>query len=259
MLTINKLRKVAYPKEHGSWGFLIEPLLLALLVAYTNTGLLLALSTFVIFLAHQPVRILLNNHDKVLKQVALIVLVVYSALVVFLLSEIFSQVEYEILFPFAIAIAMMFFFLILELLKLGRYLIVEFIAPVAISLIGLNIALFDGWTVNNLIAFEIVLLSRAIPTVLYVNVKLLFFKKLKTNLLPLRISEVFFLAITIILFIYCYIPFLSIIAVLMFITRSYIGLLPRNKNENVKKLGIKEFIFGFSFVIINAIGYLLNI
>lgn len=259
MLTINKLKKVSYPKEHGSWGFFIEPILLSLIVAYTYTGLLLAISAFIIFLAHQPVRVLLNNHDKELKKTAFIILVLYFVLTSSLLAEIFSQVQFEMLLLFFAAILMMFFFLILEFFKLGRHLIIEFIAPVAITLIGLNIAVFDAWDNVSLFAFEIILLSRVIPTVFYVNAKVQIIRKTKSSFLPLRISEFAFLILIIFLAFYAYVPALSIVAIIFLIARSFIGLFPKNQNEKVKQLGIKEFAYGFLFIIINSFGYLFGL
>ena len=55
------LKQIAVPREHGSWGYTLEPLALALLVAFSVNGLLLSLVTFLIFFAHQPIRIIFNK------------------------------------------------------------------------------------------------------------------------------------------------------------------------------------------------------
>ncbi|MEE9432255.1 MAG: YwiC-like family protein [Melioribacteraceae bacterium] len=254
------IKKVAFPREHGSWGFLIEPLLLSLLVAYTYNGLLLTLCTFVIFLAHQPARILLGKKDsKKLKSSALLFFILYSIIAILLLVVILSGTNIELLTPFLISIVLMFGFLVLEYNNFGRNLLVEFIAPVAITFVALNIVLFDGWTLEKIIAFGFVLLSRAIPTLLYVNTKVKIIKGQSTNSLLLRISEVLFLSLIIFLAVKNSVPYLSIFAILLLIVRSIIGLLPKNKNEKVRTMGMKEFGFGILFVIINAIGYLFDL
>jgi hypothetical protein len=51
------LRSVAFPTEHGGWGFTFEPILLGLLVAPTATGWELGVAATAIFLARRPVKL----------------------------------------------------------------------------------------------------------------------------------------------------------------------------------------------------------
>src|SRR5262245_5381791 len=50
------VRSVALPSEHGGWSFLLEPVLLGLLVAFSWPGVLLAVAALGAFLAHQPLK-----------------------------------------------------------------------------------------------------------------------------------------------------------------------------------------------------------
>jgi hypothetical protein len=58
------IRSVALPAEHGGWGFLIEPIILGLLVAFSGMGILLGLSAFGVFLIHQPLKIVIKDRMK---------------------------------------------------------------------------------------------------------------------------------------------------------------------------------------------------
>ncbi len=257
---LSNIKKVSFPREHGSWGFLLEPLFLSLLVASSKNGLLLALATFVIFLNHQPVRILLNEKDsKKIKSSAIVFFLIYFLVIGVLLILISKETTFELLIPFSISIVIMFGYLLLEMKNYGRNLFAEFIAPIAITFVSLNIVLLDGWEFEKIFAFGIVLLSRAIPTLLYVRKKVKIIKGQNSKSVWLRVSELFFLILIIFLAFNNLVPFLSIFAVLLLIGRSVIGLLPKNKIEKIKKLGMKEFGFGILFVIINAIGYLFNL
>ena len=51
------LRSVAFPTEHGGWGFTFEPILLGLLIAPTATGWELAVAATAVFLARRPVKL----------------------------------------------------------------------------------------------------------------------------------------------------------------------------------------------------------
>ncbi|MCP5064429.1 MAG: hypothetical protein GY936_18470 [Ignavibacteriae bacterium] len=257
---VSNIKKVSFPREHGSWGFLLEPLFLSLLVASTQNGFLLALATFIIFLNHQPVRILLNEKDsKKTKSSAIVFFLIYFLVIGVLLILIIRETTFELLIPFSISIVMMFGYLLLEMRNYGRNLFAEFIAPVAITFVALNIVLLDGWEFEKIFAFGIVLLSRAIPTLLYVRTKVEIIKGLNAQSVWLRISELFFLVLITFLALNNSVPLLSVFAILLLISRSIIGLLPKNKIEKIKKLGMKEFGFGILFVIINAFGYLFNL
>jgi len=256
----SNIKKVSFPREHGSWGFLLEPLTLSLLVASSPNGLLLALATFVIFLNHQPVRILLNENDsKKIKSSAIVFFLIYFLVIGILLISITRETTLELLIPFSISIVIMFGYLVLEIKNYGRNLFAEFIAPVAIIFVALNIVLLDGWEFEKIFAFGIVLLSRTIPTLLYVRTKVKIIKGQNSESLWLRVTELFFLILITILALIKLIPILSIFAVLLLISRSIVGLQPKNKMEKIKKLGMKEFGFGILFVVINAVGYLFNL
>jgi len=256
---ISNIKKVAFPREHGSWGFFLEPILLSLLVGYSLNGLLLVLSSFVIFLAHQPIRVLLNKKNpKKIKSIAVITFVFYAFISLLLLSIVILEIEFEILGLFLISVLMMFGYLLLELKNLGRNLFAEFIAPIAITFIALNVVLLNNWTFTKIIFFGIVLLSRAIPTLLYIHTKVEIIKGKNISSLLLRVSEFIFLALIIFFALNNSVPYLSILAIAILIFRSVVGLLPKNKNEKTKEMGMKEFGFGILFVIINAIGYLFN-
>ena len=58
------LKRVLVPAEHGSWGFLAEPLVLGLAVAFSGAGLLLALAVVAAFLARQPLKLVWTDRRK---------------------------------------------------------------------------------------------------------------------------------------------------------------------------------------------------
>lgn len=254
------IKKVAFPPEHGSWGFVLEPLVLSLLVAYSFTGLLLAVSSFLIFLNHQPVRVLLNK--KIKKQLffpALLFFMTYSIFIVITLVYVVKNSQIENLLPFGLALLLMLIFFVMELKQKGRELLAEFIAPISITFIGMSIVLLGGWAFYLTTAFAVVLLARSIPTVLYIHIKVQAVKKKEFSKQVFYISEIIFLSLVAILAFSKLIPMLSIVGVILLIGRAVYGLSKKGLLENIRILGIKEFIFGILYVVIVYIGYYFNL
>ncbi|GBD90846.1 hypothetical protein BMS3Abin04_01566 [bacterium BMS3Abin04] len=256
------IKQVAFPREHGSWGFVLEPLTLALLVAFTTDGFLIALSAFFIFLAHQPIRMLLNkkknNHLKV-KKTAFVIFFFYLVISSLLLFCAISNEALLVFIPFIIAIVMMTVYLFLELLQLNRNLFTELFAPVAITFIATSIVLAADWEIDKVFVFWVVLVSRSIPTTFYLHEKIRMLKKMTISKTLTNFSGLSFLAVIIFFGVKKLAPYLSILAVLILFVRAFIGLSYSSKKISIRKIGILEFVYGGLFVIINAIGYILMI
>lgn len=254
------IRQIAFPTEHGSWGFVLEPLVLALLVAYSFSGLMLALCAFFMFLSYQPLRILFkkkNNNE--LNKYSLIIFIIYFLLAALFFAIVFSKVKIISLLPVGISLLLMSLYLVNLYKQKNRELISELSAPVSISILTLSILLFKGWQVEYVIAFLIVLLARSITTTFYVHTKLKMFKKKEIkNILPI-ISVYIFTGILLWTSMIGLTPFLTVAASLMLLVRTHIGIFYTKENFKVVNFGIMEFVYGGLFIIITALGYMYSI
>lgn len=258
LLNTNKfhLKQIAFPREHGSWGYTLEPLVLSLLVGFSVNGVLLALSTFIIFLAHQPIRIIFNKSlNNKLRIKAYLIFSIYAVSSMVLLILVLLDSSFYQLLPFFISVIIMFGYLLLELNNVKRNIVIELLAAVSVGLIAMNIVLLNGWNWAYAAAFWFVILSRAVPTTFYVRSKLQIAKKQPTQELSVFVSSFVSLLIVFVLTYFSYLPLLSIAAVLMLISRAYIGIYKLRGKLNVKKLGIMEFVYGIIFVLLVAAGY----
>jgi hypothetical protein len=59
-----RFKTVALPVEHGGWGFLAEPLVLALLVAPSVGGVAIAGATGAMFLIRHPAKLFWRNRHR---------------------------------------------------------------------------------------------------------------------------------------------------------------------------------------------------
>jgi hypothetical protein len=258
-MSLKKIVNTAFPKEHGSWGLAYEPLLLSTIIAYSLSGLMTALAAFVIFLSHQPVRILLNkNLIGEIKRHALIPLAFYTVVIIGLLYVAFSNGEIENFIPFFSAIALMLTFLAIEILGFGRNLAAEFIPPIAMGLIAITITLLGGFTLSSAFGVMILIYSRSFTTIFYVHEKLLLQKGNKISKIQTRLSELIFFVILLFIANDSIIPFASILAPIILFIRAEIGLAKFRKSDTVKKVGISEFIYGIVFIAIVSISYFLK-
>jgi hypothetical protein len=147
----------------------------------------------------------------------------------------------------------------MELKNLNRKIIVELIPQIAVALMSVSILLIDNWELDYVIGFIIIVLSRSIQTVFYINNKLKFFKGAKHYEGLVNIIGLLFLFALIFMVRYNFVPWISIIAIGLLMLRSVVGFFEKNKLEKVKIIGIKEFIYGFLFVVLNSIGYNLGL
>src|SRR3954469_15856345 len=60
-LGTTKVRPIALPAEHGGWGFLLEPLVLAMIVAPSWIGALICVASICGFLTRQPLKLAMQD------------------------------------------------------------------------------------------------------------------------------------------------------------------------------------------------------
>lgn len=256
-MSFRKFRKIALPEEHGSWGFALEPLVLSLLIAYSFSGALVALSAFFLFLAYQPFKIITNpKTNKTLKSNAVKVMTVYAVISISLFIAAFEETTVKNYFPFAAAFVLMFIYLFSDILGKGRTLLTGILAPGGFALISVTILLIDGYDFLTAAGFYVLLLYRIIPTVVFIHERLKISKGIKPNTIRVAvIGIVGIIAVGVLVYAKALPPY-SMIAVFILFIRSLIGLTPKMGNISVVKVGILEFIYGALFVAVNYFAYL---
>lgn len=250
--------KVAFPKEHGSWGFVLEPLILSLIVAFTLDGLFLALATFFMFLSNQPLKVITNKSaSKKFKSAARIVLFFYLLIAIILLIYLTLKFTDFSLILFSSAIFILLIYKIAELKKLSRNIFVELFPIFSMTLFASTIVMIDSTFSFNPIIFGLLLLSRSVPTVFYINAKVKWSKGFKFSVLPTHLLNGGFLLFIFYAGFNSLLPMLSILGMLMLTARSIIGFSKFNFTKSVKQIGVFEFIYGALFVAINGVAFLI--
>jgi len=254
-----KFTRIALPQEHGSWGFFLEPIILAVLIAYSPPGVFLAISSFFIFLAHQPIRVLFDKKiSRENKSFAFAIFLAYAGISLLFLWKVFSLVNFYSLFPYFFSLLLMIGFLFIEINTRKENFIARLVPPLAVCLTAVSIVLFSRTDIEFATAFYWVLLGRSATTSIYIHEKLKKLKREKFYFSRVMIIHLLFLFVLLFLVILGNVPILSIVALLILFVRSIIGL-KSQKKTNVRKIGLWEFAHGVIYLVIVSIGYLLNI
>lgn len=257
--TKSPIRTVALPTEHGGWGFVSEPIVLGLLVAPSGYGALLALAMLMLFLAHQPVKLLLKDMlaGRWLARTpwAGYFLAGYGGAAALLIGIVMVNVENAFLIPLGIGAPLMLAQLVFDLRSQARTLPAELVGAASLGAIAPAIAMIDGWALGAAMVLWAILLARTIPSVLYVRARL----RLQRGH-PAAVGAawgVHLLALAGIgaLVAWGDAPWLAGVAVVILFARMAIGLSRYRKDRRVQTIGFQELGYGFLTAVLVAIGY----
>ena len=249
------------PVEHGAWSLWLEPVLLALLIAPSGAGALIAFLSLFSLLVRQPLKIMLIDIRKRkiyrrTRQGAFFVCL-YACCATAAALAIVWRGEYQTLLPlipaYLAAAAIVWRF---DLGGNSRSWLAETLAAAVMSAFAVSICLAGNWSWDEAAAVGAVVLARSFPAVLYVRGRLQQIKSREgAPWLPIAVQAV---ALCGVLFLYwgALVPLLSAVAVLVLLARS-IYFLRFGALVAPKLVGIQEVAIGLVFVALAAAGYIL--
>lgn len=258
-----RVRGIALPVEHGSWGFLFEPLVAALAVAPSVGGLFAAVVFIGAFLMRQPLKIFLGNwqakNNLPQTRLARNFVLLYAGIALAGFSGCWLSARLENFIPALIVLPVGVFQIYSDAQRKSRELLAEIAGAIAISSSSAVIALAGGWTYSKALALWAIFVLRLIPSVLYVRNRLRlekgksfsFNNPLVANLLGLFC--IFGLALQNL------IPKLTVVAFFVLTTRAALGLSRFRRPTKAMKIGVLEVIFGILTALSVIIGFYLQI
>ena len=257
------LRRVLVPAEHGSWGFLAEPLLLGLAVAPTGAGLLVAVAVVAAFLGRQPLKLVWTDRRKgrryprtVAAERALalmgIVATASGATALALAGP-------SLLLPLVLATPAAALALASDLANRGRSWPAELAAPAALTATATSVALAGGWAHAPAFALWGVLLCRALPSVLYVRARLRLERgtgdSARGSTAVALIAQAAGLLAAFSLAVRGPASWLAVLAVGGLGLRAAVGLSPLRRPVTARRVGLTEIAYGLVFVAAVAAGF----
>lgn len=254
-----RLRSVALPIEHGSWGFLFEPLVAGVAIAPSKASPWIVLLVIGAFLIRQPLKIFLSDwrSGRWLPQTKFAVSFLFIYAVVFCVGLIgsVSLASAESFVPFAIVLPFAAFQIYCDSQRNSRLLLAEIIGAVSISSSIAVLALADSFSYSYAFALWAIITARLIPSIVYVRNRLNIEKgKAYSRTRPILAHLVALILVSLLAF-YGQSPFLPVLMFAVLLIRSIIGLSPYRKKVKAMKIGIGEVIYGSLTVLSLIVGY----
>lgn len=244
------IRPLALPAEHGAWGLLLEPLVLALLVAPSAAGFLIGFGSLAAFLARQPLKLAARDWlGRRYPRTAVCELLAAANLVAAVLAfasawRVAGWTPFMALLP-AIPLAVIQF--AQDVRMRSRTLVAEVCGAAAPATLAAAIALAGGRAMGIALGLAALVLARSVPAVLFVRSA--FSPKPKRamtvtthGLAVIGATNLWLIGIA---------PWTAIVAMLALFTRS---LLPTT-GLPARTIGFREVGWGASTVPLIALGY----
>jgi hypothetical protein len=256
-------RSIAIPNEHGGWMFLLEPALIGLGAAFTAPGLFLALAALGAFLTRHPLKLALDDYLKrrsvprtlwAIRFAALYALCAGAAFV-----AAFYTAQHSFLLPLLLAAPLALAQIYLDAHKRSRDLTAELTGAIAMGALAACALLLAGWDIKLAFAAWVIVILRAMTSILYVRARLRLERNTLISPLPAWASHVVALFVIGGLAYLRLVPALAVVAVLLWGIRALIGLSSLRRPARAQIVGIHETLLGLVTVALVVTGYWLKI
>jgi len=244
------IRPLALPAEHGGWGFVLEPIVLALLVAPSWAGVMIGVAALAAFLARQPLQLAIADWRKRRRYPRTIVcerlVAIYGFAIAVTIAAAIAMTDARILLPFVVAASFGIVQFALDLQKRGRMLSAEVAGVVAAGATAAAIALAADRTIALAATLWLLTILRSVPAILFVRAALG-----KGNRMAAVVLHIAALGIAIALWLTRLAPLLSIAAMFLLLGRTVFS----RGHQPARRVGMRELAFGAITVILIAAGF----
>ena len=246
-------KRIVLPPEHGAWGFLFEPMIAALFLAPSTSGLFVALAAFAAFLARNPMRIALADRRLGVRsqrtRAAERAAGALAAAAALLLAGALATGDSRLLIPLIIALPVALLQQRLEAMRRSRELAAELLGTLAIGALASIIILAGGGSGWLALALWVLLTGRAVPAVLYVRSRIALDKRnVAPGMAPIVAHILAILASLVLLATPAGMPVASIVLGLLLL-RCVVGLSRLRRAAPAKRVGIAELGWGVLMVV----------
>ena len=254
-----RVRTLLLPPEHGAWSFILEPLVLGLLVAFSAAAPWLALATLAVFFARQPARLVLQDlarrqrYPRTLLAARLAIGLTTAAGLFGLLAWRVSPHPWWLPVLFAAPLALLQ--LAYDVHREGRGLVPELAGPVAAAASAPALAAAAGWEPAMWVTLWTLVAAKALTATVYVRARLRLEKGAPSDSFSSLLAHLAALAVATELAREGFAPWLGVVAFALLTVRAVIGLSPGHRSAPARTIGFTEVAWGIAFVVIVAIGY----
>jgi hypothetical protein len=258
------LKSIAVPNEHGAWGFLLEPALLALLVAPGGPGVLLVLGATAALMAQHPLSLALADRRRgrayPRTRLAWAFALGYGALgLLAVVAAVAWLGRVDVLLGVLLAAPLALVQLTYDARNAGRELLPELAGASAIGALATVVAMAGGWALGPALLLWVVLVARTVPSIVYVRTRLRLEYGRPVDVRPAVSLAAAALALVAALAALSPLPALAVPPFLVLLVRAVVGVSPRRRPTKAKFIGLRELAFGSLVVVGVAAGFALGV
>lgn len=254
-----RVRGIALPIEHGSWGFVLEPLVAGLIVAFSPAAPFIAVMVMGAFLSRQPLKIFfadrMAKRDLPQTAVALRYALIYASVAAIGFLGTLYLAPAKAFLPLVVVAPLAALQIYYDASRKSRELLPELTGAISAASTAAILALADNWTLASAFALWAIFAARTIPSILYVRNRLRLEKgKTFSQIVPFAAHLLALVVVSAL----AYYNFSSLPVVAMFaflLARGAVGLSKYRKKIKAMRIGIWEVVYGTLVVISVVIGY----
>jgi hypothetical protein len=253
-----RLRPIALPPEHGSWGLVLEPIALGLLLAPTAAGFSLGVGAFAAFLTRRPFKVALaqsGSGDSTRTRVAVAFFGGYALVAAAAFLVALSLSGLPPLTPLLCALPFAGVFLAYDLRNQSRTWQAELAGAVAFAMVTAAIAIAGGWAAATALALSAVLVARNVSSILYVRNRIRLERGKPYDSAVVWIVHTATLLAIVGLVGFGLLPWLAALPFVVLLGRAVIGLSVYRRSVTVKRIGFAELGYGILTVLAVAVGH----
>lgn len=241
------LRPLAIPNEHGGWGFLFEPIVLAGLAAPSPAGALVAIAAVAAFLARHPLKLAAGDVARGRRYPRTMVCATIAAAYLTVAAIAIAFAGPRPLLPLAIAAPFGVVQLVFDARNRGRAALPELSGAIAMGGVAASMALASSKPLAFAAALWLVALCRSLPAILYV-------RQLLGRGRGAIVAHVVAIIVVALLWRADLAPLLAVIAAVALLGRA---LRPPSQAAP-KKIGVAELFWGGGTALATGAAYLLR-
>ncbi|MFT3781900.1 MAG: YwiC-like family protein [Nibricoccus sp.] len=250
-------RRIILPGEHGSWAFVLEPLVLGLLVAFSPAAVAISIAVFCGFLTRKPFRLGFGKRQQTTatRKRARFVFLCLGGIAAGAISIALKLSAPSALVPLALAVPPLLFFARKDDEGDARSLAAEMVATGLCSLPLVSITLAANWPLSIALGVACVNLARAWPTVLFVRSRLRAAKQKQRPGLLCYVSQIAAPVALAALALSNGSPWMPVLLCSLLSLRAGYMLSARSPRLTAKQVGIIEVFVGLLCIIVCAWAY----
>jgi hypothetical protein len=257
------VRSIALPIEHGSWGFVFEPIAAGLLLAPSLAGLFITILFTGGFLMRQPLKFALADWQQGRRlprtEIANRYVLIFGAIAGCGFIGCLLTAPAHSFVPIVVASPLIVYLILQDAARQTRNLVPEILAAIALSSSLPAMMLAAGSSFPASIALWVIMLARLIPSIIFVRNRLRLEKGKEFS----RVSSVSsHIAAVLVVGALAYSglsPLLVVVMMLFLLGRAAFGMSRFRRVVGAKIIGIYEVIYGVLTVLALVAGYYLGL